>query len=75
MWTMYAHVYITYSVYTCVQCTYIPAEDDDFPEDDGVLHEGEEDEEHAGEQPHLQRCHRVRDRDPRTIQMFLFILF
>ena len=41
-----------------------PLVEDDLPEDDGVLHEGEEDEQHAGQQPHLQRGHRVGHRDP-----------
>ena len=41
-----------------------PLVEDDLPEDDGVLHEGEEDEQHAGQQPHLQRRHRVGHRDP-----------
>ena len=41
-----------------------PLVEDDLPEDDGVLHKGEEDEQHAGQQPHLQRGHRVGHRDP-----------
>ena len=36
---------------------------DAVPEDDRVLHEGEEDEHHAGQQPDLQRRHRVGHRD------------
>ena len=40
-----------------------PLVEDDLPEDDGVLHQGEEDEHHAGQQPDLQRCHRVGHRD------------
>ena len=42
-----------------------PFVDDNLPEDDGVLHQREEDEEHAGEEPDLQGRHRVGDRDPR----------
>ena len=40
-----------------------PFIDDDLPEYDGVLHQREEDEEHAGQQPDLQGCHRVRHGD------------
>ena len=40
-----------------------PFIDDDLPEYDGVLYQREEDEEHAGEEPHLQGCHRVRHGD------------
>jgi hypothetical protein len=38
------------------------------PEYDGVLHEWEEDEEHAGQQPDLHCCDSIRHRDssPRT---------
>ena len=36
---------------------------DDLPEDHGVLHQREEDEEHAGQQPDLQGCHCVRHGD------------
>ena len=36
---------------------------DTLPQYDGVLHQGEEDEHHAGQQPDLHRCNRVRDRD------------
>ena len=43
----------------------LPLVNHDFPEDDCVLHEGEEHEEHAGQQPHLQRRHCVAHRDPR----------
>ena len=43
----------------------LPLVDHDLPEDDGVLHEGEEHEEHAGQQPHLQRRHCVAHWDPR----------
>ena len=42
-----------------------PFVNDNLPEDDGVLHQREEDEEHAGEEPDLQGRHRVGDRDPR----------
>ena len=40
-----------------------PFVDDNLSEDNSVLHEGEEDQEHAGQQPHLQRRHRVGDWD------------
>ena len=43
----------------------LPLVDHDLPEDDGVLHEGEEHEEHAGQQPDLQRRHGVAHGDPR----------
>ena len=33
-------------------------------EDDGVLHQGEEDQHHTGQQPHLHGCHGVRHGDP-----------
>ena len=36
---------------------------DPVPEYDGVLDQGEEDQHHAGQQPDLQRCHRVGHRD------------
>ena len=41
-----------------------PFIDDYLPEDDGVLHQWEEHEEHASEQPDLQGSDRVGDRDP-----------
>ena len=37
---------------------------DDLPEDHGVLHQREEDEEHAGEEPDLQGRDGVGDGDP-----------
>ena len=37
------------------------------PEDHRVLHEGEEDQHHAGQEPHLHRCHGVAHRDPRAV--------
>ena len=43
----------------------LPLVDHNLPEDDGVLHEGEEHKEHAGQQPHLQRRHCVAHGDPR----------
>ena len=43
----------------------LPLVDHDLPEDDGVLHEGEEHKEHAGQEPHLQRRHCVAHGDPR----------
>lgn len=42
-----------------------PFIDDNLPEDDGVLHQWEEHEEHAGEEPDLQGGDGVGDRDPR----------
>ena len=42
-----------------------PSVEDDLAEDDGVLHQGEEDQQHAGQQPHLQGRHSVGDRDTR----------
>ena len=41
-----------------------PFVDDNLPEDDGVLHQREEDEEHAGEEPDLQGRDGVGDGDP-----------
>ena len=43
----------------------LPLVDHNLPEDDGVLHEGEEHKEHAGQQPYLQRRHCVAHGDPR----------
>ena len=56
--------------------------DDNPPENDGVLHQGEEDQQHAGKQPdlgqpsqvietstgasHLHSCYCIRDWDPRA---------
>ena len=42
----------------------IPSVYNYLSEYDGVLEQGEEDEEHAGQQPDLQRRYRVRHRDP-----------
>ena len=44
--------------------------DDDPPEDDGVLHQGEEDQQHAGQQPDLHRGHCIRYRDSRPAQQW-----
>ena len=38
---------------------------DSVPEDEAVLGQGEEHEHHAGQQPDLQRRHRVGNRDLR----------
>ena len=43
----------------------LPFVDDNLPEYDRVLHQGQEDEQHAGQQPHLQRRHCVRHWNPR----------
>ena len=43
----------------------LPLVNHDLPENDGVLHKGEEHEEHAGQQPHLQGRHGVAHGDPR----------
>ena len=34
-----------------------------LPEDDGVLNQGQEDQQHAGQQPHLHGGHCVRHRN------------
>ena len=39
---------------------------DPLLEDDGVLHQGEEDEHHAGQQPDLHCSHSIRHGDPRS---------
>ena len=41
-----------------------PFIDDNLPEDDGVLHQWEEDQEHAGQEPDLQGSDRVGYGDP-----------
>ena len=46
----------------------LPLVNHDLPENDGVLHKGEEHEEHAGQQPHLQGRHGVAHRDPRPLK-------
>ena len=39
---------------------------DTLPQYDGVLHQGEEDEHHAGQEPDLHGSDSVGDRDPRS---------
>ena len=44
------------------------------PEDHCVLHEGEEDEHHAGQEPHLHGCHGVTHGDPSALIEVVFFL-